>query len=118
VPVLSIVLVAVGAVLFSNLVAAIPGRLASHTSTALVLRAEGRGLSDIVRPTLLEADNDGRFTPQSNLYCWHRSYLRHSPRRRPVIVGEIVQIKQEANRLEERSSGDSSVNDLEQRLTI
>jgi hypothetical protein len=35
-----------------------------------------------------------------------------------VIVGEIVQIKQEANRLEERSSGDSSVNDLEQRLTI
>jgi ABC-type antimicrobial peptide transport system permease subunit len=40
VPVLSIVLVGVGAVLFSNLIAAIPGRIAARTSTALVLRSE------------------------------------------------------------------------------
>jgi hypothetical protein len=40
VPVLSIALVGVGAVLFSNLIAAIPGRIAARTSTALVLRSE------------------------------------------------------------------------------
>lgn len=40
VPALSLVLVGVGALLFANLVAAIPGRIAAHTSTALVLRAE------------------------------------------------------------------------------
>jgi ABC-type lipoprotein release transport system permease subunit len=40
VPVLSVILVAVGALVFANLVAAIPGRIAAHTRTALVLRAE------------------------------------------------------------------------------
>ncbi len=40
VPVLTVVLVGVGAVVFANLVAAIPGRNAARTSTALVLRAE------------------------------------------------------------------------------
>ena len=29
-----------GALVFANLVAAVPGRVAAHTSTALVLRAE------------------------------------------------------------------------------
>jgi ABC-type antimicrobial peptide transport system permease subunit len=37
---LSLTYVGVGALLFSNIVAAIPGRIASRTSTALVLRAE------------------------------------------------------------------------------
>ena len=40
VPILSVILVAVGALVFANLVAAIPGRIAAHTRTALVLRAE------------------------------------------------------------------------------
>ena len=40
VPVLSMVLIGVGALLFANFVAAIPGRIAARTSTALVLRAE------------------------------------------------------------------------------
>jgi len=40
VPVLSTVLVALGALVFANLVAALPGRLAARTPTALVLRAE------------------------------------------------------------------------------
>jgi hypothetical protein len=40
VPVLSMVLIGVGALLFANLVAAIPGRIAARTSTALVLRTE------------------------------------------------------------------------------
>jgi hypothetical protein len=40
VPVLSVILVAFGALVFANLVAAIPGRIAAHTRTALVLRAE------------------------------------------------------------------------------
>jgi hypothetical protein len=40
VPALSVVLVAVGAFVFANLVAALPGRGAARTPTALVLRAE------------------------------------------------------------------------------
>ena len=40
VPVLSVVLVALGALVFANVVAAIPGRIAARTPTALVLRAE------------------------------------------------------------------------------
>ena len=40
VPVLSMVLIGVGALLFANFVAAIPGRIAARTSTALVLRAQ------------------------------------------------------------------------------
>jgi ABC-type lipoprotein release transport system permease subunit len=40
VPVLSMVLIGVGALVFANLVAVIPGRIAARTSTALVLRAE------------------------------------------------------------------------------
>jgi ABC-type lipoprotein release transport system permease subunit len=40
VPVLSVVLVALGALVFANVVAAIPGRIAAQTPTALVLRAE------------------------------------------------------------------------------
>jgi ABC-type lipoprotein release transport system permease subunit len=40
VPVLSVVLVAFGALLFANVVAALPGRIAARTPTALVLRAE------------------------------------------------------------------------------
>jgi len=40
VPVLSVVLVGLGAIVFANLVAAIPGRSAARTSTALVLRSE------------------------------------------------------------------------------
>jgi ABC-type lipoprotein release transport system permease subunit len=40
VPVLSVVLVAVGALVFANAVAAIPGRIAGRTPTAMVLRAE------------------------------------------------------------------------------
>ena len=40
VPVLTVVLVGLGAIVFANLVAAIPGRSAARTSTALVLRAE------------------------------------------------------------------------------
>ena len=35
-----IVLVAVGALVLANLVAAVPGRVAARTRTALVLRAE------------------------------------------------------------------------------
>jgi hypothetical protein len=37
---LTLVLVGLGALVFANLVAAIPGRIAARTSTALVLRAE------------------------------------------------------------------------------
>ena len=40
VPALSIILVGVGALVFANLVAALPGRIAARTPTALVLRAE------------------------------------------------------------------------------
>jgi ABC-type antimicrobial peptide transport system permease subunit len=40
VPILWVVLVGVGALLFANLVAALPGRIAARTPTALVLRAE------------------------------------------------------------------------------
>jgi hypothetical protein len=40
VPVLSIVLIALGALLLANVVAAIPGRMAARTPTALILRAE------------------------------------------------------------------------------
>jgi ABC-type antimicrobial peptide transport system permease subunit len=40
VPAVPIVLVAVGTLVLANLVAAIPGRNAARTSTALVLRAE------------------------------------------------------------------------------
>jgi ABC-type lipoprotein release transport system permease subunit len=40
VPVLSVTLIAIGALVFANLVAAIPGRTAARTPTALVLRAE------------------------------------------------------------------------------
>ncbi|MGA2295476.1 MAG: FtsX-like permease family protein [Acidimicrobiales bacterium] len=40
VPVLSMVLIGLGALVFANLVAAIPGRIAARTSTALVLRSE------------------------------------------------------------------------------
>jgi hypothetical protein len=40
VPVTQVVLVALGALVLANVVAAIPGRLAARTSTALVLRAE------------------------------------------------------------------------------
>jgi len=40
IPVLSIVLIALGALLLANVVAAIPGRIAARTPTALILRAE------------------------------------------------------------------------------
>ncbi len=40
VPVLSVVLVALGTVVLANLVAAVPGRMAARTPTALLLRAE------------------------------------------------------------------------------
>ena len=40
VPVAAVLLVGVGALVFANLVAALPGRSAAHTPTALVLRAE------------------------------------------------------------------------------
>lgn len=40
IPVVSVILVAIGALIFANLIAAIPGRLAARTPTALVLRAE------------------------------------------------------------------------------
>jgi hypothetical protein len=40
VPVLSMVLIGVGSLVFANLVAAIPGRVAARTSTALLLRTE------------------------------------------------------------------------------
>jgi len=40
VPVLSIVLIGIGAVALANIVAALPGRLAARTPTALALRAE------------------------------------------------------------------------------
>jgi hypothetical protein len=40
VPVLTVVLVALGALVFANVVAAIPGRIAARTPTAMVLRAE------------------------------------------------------------------------------
>lgn len=40
VPVVSVVLVALGALIFANVVAAIPGRIAARTPTALVLRVE------------------------------------------------------------------------------
>jgi ABC-type lipoprotein release transport system permease subunit len=40
IPALPIVLVAVGALVLANLVAALPGRSAARTPTALVLRAE------------------------------------------------------------------------------
>jgi hypothetical protein len=40
VPVLTVVLVVLGAVAFANLVATVPGRIAARTSTALVLRSE------------------------------------------------------------------------------
>jgi hypothetical protein len=40
VPVVSVVLVALGALVFANVVAAIPGRVAARTPTAMVLRAE------------------------------------------------------------------------------
>jgi hypothetical protein len=40
IPAISIVLVGVGTLVFANIVAAIPGRIAARTSTALVLRSE------------------------------------------------------------------------------
>ena len=40
VPVAAVILVAVGALVFANLVAAVPGRIAARTPTALVLRTE------------------------------------------------------------------------------
>jgi ABC-type lipoprotein release transport system permease subunit len=40
VPVLEVVLVAVGALLLANIVAAVPGRMAARTRTALLLRTE------------------------------------------------------------------------------
>jgi ABC-type lipoprotein release transport system permease subunit len=40
VPILSIVLIALGALILANLVAAIPGRIAARTPTAIILRAE------------------------------------------------------------------------------
>lgn len=40
VPGLSVLLVGIGALLFANVVAALPGRSAARTPTALVLRAE------------------------------------------------------------------------------
>jgi ABC-type lipoprotein release transport system permease subunit len=40
VPVLEVVVVALAALVLANLVAAIPGRMAARTPTALVLRAE------------------------------------------------------------------------------
>jgi ABC-type lipoprotein release transport system permease subunit len=40
VPVLSVVLLTLGALVLANLVAAIPGRIAARTATALLLRAE------------------------------------------------------------------------------
>jgi ABC-type lipoprotein release transport system permease subunit len=40
VPVTEVVLVALGALVLANVVAAIPGRIAARTSTALVLRAQ------------------------------------------------------------------------------
>jgi ABC-type lipoprotein release transport system permease subunit len=39
-PVLSVVLIALGAVVLGNIVAALPGRLAARTPTGLLLRAE------------------------------------------------------------------------------
>jgi hypothetical protein len=39
-PIRSLVLIGAGALVFANVVAAIPGRVAAHTPTALVLRAE------------------------------------------------------------------------------
>jgi hypothetical protein len=40
VPVVEVVLVAVGAVVLANIVAAVPGRMAARTRTALLLRTE------------------------------------------------------------------------------
>ena len=40
VPVLSMVAVALGAIVFANLVALVPGRVAARTRTSLLLRAE------------------------------------------------------------------------------
>jgi ABC-type lipoprotein release transport system permease subunit len=40
VPVLSVVFVALGALVLANIVAALPGRIAARTSTAVLLRAE------------------------------------------------------------------------------
>jgi ABC-type lipoprotein release transport system permease subunit len=40
VPTLSVILVVLGSLIFANLVATIPGRIAARTSTALALRAE------------------------------------------------------------------------------
>jgi hypothetical protein len=40
VPTLSIVLIAAGALALANVVAAIPGRIAAQTPTAVLLRAE------------------------------------------------------------------------------
>jgi hypothetical protein len=40
VPVLTVALVALGALAFANLVATFPGRIAARTPTALLLRAE------------------------------------------------------------------------------
>jgi MacB-like periplasmic core domain/FtsX-like permease family len=40
VPALAVVLVGVGALVFANLVAAVPGRIAARTPTAMILRAE------------------------------------------------------------------------------
>ena len=40
VPVLEVVVVALGALVLANLVAAVPGQMAARTPTALVLRAE------------------------------------------------------------------------------
>jgi hypothetical protein len=40
VPVLSVLLVGIGALFFANLVAALPGRIAANTPTGLILRTE------------------------------------------------------------------------------
>jgi hypothetical protein len=40
VPTVSVILVVLGSLIFANLVALIPGRIAARTSTALTLRAE------------------------------------------------------------------------------
>jgi hypothetical protein len=40
VPILSIVVIGVGALLLANIVAAVPGRVAARTSTAVLLRTD------------------------------------------------------------------------------
>ncbi len=79
-----------------------PGAARVETFLDVVNRYESHPESKVLGP-------DGMVCDRQTIRLLHR---------RPITAGKIVLIGKEANRLEERSSGEVSVNKLDQRLTI